>query len=133
MIPVLPAVVVVATALLVGACSSDDGDDRAAPTVTSTTGAKPTSATTAALQCEKIGFTANSDDVATEITATGIDCQEAGQLIRAVHTGQNPVSGSPTLDIDGFRCTVAEQPDDPLPATTFDCRRGDERVTWKKT
>ncbi|HYH49113.1 MAG TPA: hypothetical protein VEG38_06155, partial [Acidimicrobiia bacterium] len=50
-------------------------------------------ATAASTKCQPIGFTPNSDDVAADITATGLDCAEASALVRRAREQHDPVAG----------------------------------------
>lgn len=83
-------------------------------------------------KCQQIGFTPNSDDVAGDITASGMDCTEASDVVRRVRERHDPVAGrrffrSPPFTCRGMRQTTA------LESTAYRCDDGSRRVTWTKT
>lgn len=107
------------------------------PTVPPTPSPSPTEApiTTAVAQnldCEPIGFTPGTDDVAGSIEATGVTCAEAHAFIRSVHTG--PISYPyDSFSLNGYDCGVVRVEQE-LPATNFTCTAaGGRRITWTKT
>lgn len=138
--------VVGAAALVPAACGDDDEPAAAPPTTTSTTATStttaPTTATTTTIpmtttpaatrECGQVGFTPNSEDVAGDITATGVTCDEARSFVEVA--GRRTSSGGPpSLDVDGWRCVVTHATDDPLPRSDYRCTRGRATVTFGRS
>jgi hypothetical protein len=98
------------TALLMPAgCGDEDGAERAKATV-----------------CEDVPFTANSDDIAAEIRATGVSCAEARALVR-------DTDGAPGPDLRGYACTSRRvRGETVLVHSAWRCTRGDAVITWKR-
>jgi hypothetical protein len=95
------------------------------------TPAAPSSAAPA--ECPQIGFTPDSDDVAGDIAATGLDCTEASDLVRRTRE-QHYALGSPRLfRLDPFTCRAVFEDGPGLANTTYRCEDGPRRVTWRKT
>lgn len=95
----LIALVVGTLGVLGAGCNADSDDGGAGAGATTSTGAsstttapKPAGSSSAPARCPQIGFTPNSDDVATEITATGVHCDEASALVRKVRDRQGPTT-----------------------------------------
>jgi hypothetical protein len=130
-----------AVALVPAACRDDDEPAAAPPTTTSTTTApttaitstSPTTTTPAATrECGQVGFTPDSEDVAGDITATGVPCDEARALVEVA--GRRTSSGGPpSLEVDGWRCVVTHATDDPLPRSDYRCTRGRATVTFGRS
>lgn len=76
--------------------------------------------------CGSVTFTPNSDDGTSSITATGVGCAEAEDVVRAVRGGATSAAG--------FTCESAEQPNGPpgggMAQTLYTCTRGDARIEW---
>ena len=86
----------------------------------------------ATLRCETVGFTPNSEDAASEITATGLSCDEAEAFVRVA--GQRTSSGGPDrLDVSGYRCVRTDTEQDPLPLSRYECTNGDKTVTFVRS
>lgn len=130
-----------AAALALAGCGDDDTPDTATdePT-TSVSEALPTSSaptTTAAaaastVKCESVGFTPNSEDAASDITATGLDCEEARAFVRKV--GPRTSSGGPTsVTVDGYRCVQTRTEEDPLPRSFYECENASRKVTFVRS
>jgi hypothetical protein len=120
------AVFVLVLSLL--ACS-DEGDPSVATTTTttSTTAAAPTT-----VSCETVAFTPNSEDAASSITATGLDCDEAEAFVRIA--GAQTSSGGPReVEVDGYRCVQTSTTEDPLPQAAYECTSGDKTITFVRT
>jgi hypothetical protein len=76
--------------------------------------------------CQDVPFTANSDDVAAEIRATGVSCDEARALVR-------DSDGAPGPEFRGYACTSRQVRGDPvLVHSAWRCARGDTKITWKR-
>jgi hypothetical protein len=137
----------VALALVVAAACGDDpkptGTGSTPPPDASTSvtqpasGASVTAATTntapaTTLRCGMVGFTPNSEDAASEITATGLSCNEAEAFVRVA--GERTSSGGPDrLDVSGYRCVRTGSEQDPLPLSRYECTNGDKKVTFVRS
>jgi hypothetical protein len=100
-------------------------------------------------KCPQIGFTPNSDDIAGDITATGLDCAEASALVRRARDQHGPVAGRRFFELAPFTCRATRGPggvppiaaagaakdsqDTALESTAYRCDDGPRRVTWTKT
>ncbi len=82
--------------------------------------------------CADIGFTANSDDVATNVRIEGGTCDQASALIRQVADQHDFYSGPPTFEAAGYSCSV-ELEDDVLPVGHYRCAGSGGTVMWDKT
>ena len=136
-------------ALVVGAACSDDptptGSGSKPPPDALTSITQPSSGTTATapatnttsapsatLRCGMVGFTPNSEDAASEITATGLSCDEAEAFVRVA--GERTSSGGPDrLDVSGYRCVRTGSEQDPLPLSRYECTNGDKKVTFVRS
>ena len=86
----------------------------------------------ATLRCETVGFTPNSEDAASEITAAGLSCDEAEAFVRIA--GERTSSGGPDrLDVSGYRCVRTDTEQDPLPLSRYECTNGDKTVTFVRS
>ena len=86
----------------------------------------------ATLRCGMVGFTPNSEDAASEITATGIACDDAEAFVRVA--GERTSSGGPDrLDVSGYRCVRTGSEQDPLPLSRYECTNGDKKVTFVRS
>lgn len=88
--------------------------------------------TAAPAACGDLGFTPQTEDAAWDITATGVDCEAARELVTWVAANHNFYSGPPSLDAPGFSCTMRLE-DDTMPAGFYTCSSGPATVEWKKT
>jgi hypothetical protein len=76
--------------------------------------------------CEDVAFTANSDDIAAEIRATGVSCAEARALVR-------DSDGAPGPGFRGYSCTGRQvEGETVLVHSAWRCARGDAVITWKR-
>jgi hypothetical protein len=82
--------------------------------------------------CKSIVFTPNSEDGASKIAATGVSCDEAGELVRAVAANHNFYDGPRSFASGDWACTV-ETDDTALPVGHYACKRGEAFVSWDKT
>ena len=98
-------------------------------TVTVATTTTPTTAPSVA-SCPNIGFTPQSDDVASSIVATGVGCDEALALVRAVR--YDPSRSHHLPAINGFSCDGTEATSPGLGHTQWVCTSGPRRVTWNQ-
>src|SRR5688572_27783060 len=103
------ALLAVATLAAPAGCGGGDG---AAPATT--------------LACEDVPFTADSDDVAAEIRATGVTCDDARALIRAS-------DGAPARDFRGYVCTSRRvEGEAVLIHSEWRCARNGAVIAWKR-
>lgn len=79
-------------------------------------------------RCADVGWTPNSDHVASYVTASGLPCSEAEALVRSAETHL-----STTFDLSGFHCMETGRDDDGLPAVAFECTRDGQRITFLAT
>ena len=93
---------------------------------------RPAGSTAAPTRCPPVGFTPNSDDVAADITATGVDCAEATALVRRVRERHDPVTGRRFFRLPPYTCRGIRQ-DTALESTAYRCDDAARRVTWSKT
>ncbi len=111
----------------------------AALTTTTSAGATATTragATTtvraATLDCPSVGFTPNTEDAATSVTATGLSCAEAETFVRAA--GARTSSGGPArVDVNGYRCVRVRTVREPIPQAFYECTNGAKKVTFVRT
>jgi hypothetical protein len=89
--------------------------------------------TTTAGPCVDVAFSSNSDNVAGQIMATGMDCAEAEGLVRKAGAQLGPVTGAARLDVDGFVCVRTARSDRGLPSADYECTSGSKRVTFHRT
>ena len=106
-----------------------------APTTTTTTITITTSTTSTpagVLECTTVAFTPNSEDAASDITATGLSCDEAESFVR--RAGMQTSSGGPEeVDVDGFHCIRTSSQQDPLPRSSYECMNGPKTVTFVRS
>jgi superoxide dismutase, Cu-Zn family len=106
-----------------------------APASTTTTRAGATTTTARAagtLNCQTIGFTPNSEDAASSVTATGLSCAEAEAFVRIA--GRQTSSGGPAqLTVEGYRCVRVRSVQDPLPQAFYECTNGAKKVTFTRS
>ncbi len=91
-----------------------------------------TSAPAGVLECATVAFTPNSEDAASDITATGLSCDEAESFVR--RAGMQTSSGGPEeVDVDGFHCIRTSSQQDPLPRSSYECTNGPKTVTFVRS
>ena len=90
-------------------------------------GGKPTA-------CPNIGFTPNSDDVASGITIVSDDCAEAERIVRHVHQelNHNFFDGPRYFTALAYECTVRTDSEG-LEKGIYRCTDGATLVSWTKT
>jgi hypothetical protein len=85
--------------------------------------------------CENIGFTPNSEYLASQIRAVATDCAAADKLVRHVHRElrHDFSTGPRSFTALGYDCTVRLAQSE-LPTGIYSCiDNGAARVTWDKT
>jgi hypothetical protein len=112
--------------------SSGPSSPGTSATATATSPTTTTAAPAAPVACGDIAFAPASDDMATNVVATGVPCAEATGLVRTVRDQHNFVSGPRSFTAAGWACTVVTE-DVTLPVGHYSCTRGDDKVTWDKT
>ena len=115
------------------ACASDDDPAVDAPTTTTTsTSITTTAPPSATVRCASVPFTPNSEDMASDVTATGLPCADAEAFVRAA--GARTSSGGPDeVVVDGYRCVRTGSAEDPLPRSFYECTDGDRKVTFTRS
>lgn len=106
----------------------------ATTTTTRATGATTTTARAsgATQNCQTIGFTPNSEDAASSVTATGLTCAEAEAFVRVA--GRQTSSGGPAqVEVQGYRCVRTRTVQDPLPQAFYECTSGTKKVTFVRS
>jgi hypothetical protein len=135
------AIAVVALLVLAGCGGGDettsaDAVATATPTTVATTVLATTTtvgtATTVALRCNDVTFTSNSDDVARDIRATGLSCEEAEALVGKIGPQVSSVGAPSRVESDGFVCNrLSTRSGDHGPAlSTFECTSGATKVIF---
>ena len=92
---------------------------------TTLAGAAPTGSAGATKKCEQVPFTPNSDDVATNIRATGLTCGLARDFVL-------DSQGRPGKRFRGFRCTAAKVETEQLPCTRYRCTGAGDVIRWRR-
>lgn len=91
------------------------------------------SAPPATARCKNVGFAPNSDNLASDIVAYGVSCQEAEAVVREVGGPLGPINGAPRGEAGGFTCVRISQSDSGLPSAEYTCTRGGQRITFTRT
>lgn len=138
-------VLLITVLVLATAACGNDSDEAGGTTTTTgataTTGRPSASTTTSGngpavpvetSRCPTIGFTPNSEDAASEITATGLSCAEAEDLVQAAGR-QTSSGGPPQLDVSGYHCVRTGTEEDPLPRAFYECVNGSKTVTFVRS
>ncbi len=86
----------------------------------------------AATRCRNVGFTPNSDDVASSIVARNVPCSQAESLVRKVGRPLG-FNGVAEAGADGFRCVRTGQAERALPMAFYECTKGPRSVTFTRT
>jgi hypothetical protein len=94
---------------------------------------KPPASSSSPAKCPQIGFTPNSDDVAADVTATGMHCNEASGVVRRAREQHDPVTGARFFGLPPFTCRAARQDTAALETTAYRCDDAARRVTWEKS
>jgi hypothetical protein len=90
--------------------------------------------TTTAGPCVQVAFAPNSDNAASNIVASGMDCIEAEALVRKAGALVGAVSAPARLEVDGFVCVRTAQNDGRgLPSADYSCTSGSKKVTFVRT
>lgn len=84
----------------------------------------------ASLRCNDIPFAPNSDNLASDIVATGVSCAEAEALVRKVGGPLGPVNGAPRAEADGWVCVRTGETSRGLPTATYQCSSGSRTITF---
>jgi len=91
------------------------------------------SAAPATAECNDVGFAPNSDNMASDIVARGLSCEEAGAVVRKAGGPLGPLGGAARGEADGFTCIRTSQEDTGLPSARYECTRGGQRITFTRT
>jgi hypothetical protein len=114
--------------LMMASCGDDDeaGGGAGDTTETSANGTAGTQG------CGPVAFTPDSEDLASDVTATGLSCEEAEAFVRVA--GQRTSADGPQeVEVEGYRCVRTRTEQDPLPRAHYECTSGAKRVTFVRT
>ena len=101
-------------------------------TTTTRAGSTTTARAAATLNCQTIGFTPNSEDAASSVTATGLSCAEAEAFVRIA--GRQTSSGGPAqVTVEGYNCVRVRSVQEPLPQAFYECTSGTKKVTFTRS
>lgn len=120
------AVAALVAILALSGCGDDDDEDVGGSATTVTTAGERE-------QCDPVAFTPDSEDMASDVTAIGVSCDEAEALVREAGSSLVAVGGPASLEVDGYRCTRTGETQDPIPSATYECASGSKRVTFTRT
>jgi hypothetical protein len=83
--------------------------------------------------CGQVGFEENTDNVASNIEAQGVSCEDARALVEASNSPDTRATpdGEP-FDLNGFTCTITTT-EEGLPIARYSCTAGDATVTWERS
>lgn len=122
------AICALLAAVLVACGDDGNGDGATATTATTST----TSTTQATQRCANVGFTPNSDDVASDIVAIGLSCAEAEAVVRVVAAPLS-ATGPARSEGAGFTCVLTGRSTEALESATYECTSGTRRITFRRT
>lgn len=91
------------------------------------------SAPPATADCDDVGFAPASDNLASDIVARGLSCEEAEAVVRKVGGPLGPINGAARGEADGFTCVRTSQQQAGLPSAQYECTRGGQRITFLRT
>lgn len=104
----------------------------AADPTTTTSGARTATTQPVTSRCQTVGFTPNSEDAASDVTATGLSCADAEAFVRVA--GTRTSSGGPQeVEVSGYRCVRTRSEEDPLPRAFYECTSGSKKVTFVRS
>ncbi len=83
--------------------------------------------------CHKVEFSPASNNLAVDIRAYGVPCEEAEAVVREVGGPLGPINGDPQGEARGFTCVRIAEDETYLPSATYECTRGGERITFVRT
>jgi hypothetical protein len=89
--------------------------------------------TTTAGPCADVGFAPSSENLASDIVASGLSCAEAEGLVRTAGAQLRSVGGPSQVEANGFLCVRTAQSDRGLPSSDFTCTSGSKIVTFHRT
>ena len=89
--------------------------------------------TASASRCSDVAFAPNSDNLASEIVATGVTCAEAEALVRKVGRQVGAVGEPSRVEADGWVCIRTASNERFLPNSDFACTSGSKTVTFRRT
>ena len=89
--------------------------------------------TTSASRCNDIAFAPNSDNLASDIVATGVTCAEAEALVRKVGPRVGAIGEPSRVEVDGWVCIRTASNERFLPNSDFACTSGSKTVTFHRT
>lgn len=113
----------VAALIIMAACGDDDN-----PSL----GPAPTT-TQVASECQQVAFTPDSEDVAADIRAYGLSCEEAEAVVRTAGPTLSAQDGPASHEVNDFRCVRTSATQEPIPTATYECTSGSKRITFVRT
>ncbi len=84
-------------------------------------------------RCPDVAFSPNSDNLASDVVAYGVSCEEAHKVIRKAGPSTGPVNGASRLTVEGFECLRTGQDLSALPEASYECSTGQRRNTFTRT
>lgn len=90
--------------------------------------------TTSATACRDVAFAPNTDNLASDVVAAGMDCAEAEAVVRAAGAKAGPVNGPVgPFDVSGFSCVRTGASERGLPWADYACDSGSKTLTFHRT
>lgn len=83
------------------------------------------------LECQTVGFTPQSEDAASSITATELSCTGAEAFVGIVGLLTSP-GGPQQVDAEGYHC-VLTRTEESLPQAFYECTNGPKKVTFVRS
>ena len=83
--------------------------------------------------CDDVAFEPNSENSAYNIVATGISCADAEAFVRRIGAPLGPVNGAARVEAEGFTCARVSESIGPLPTASYECGRGETRITFDRS
>jgi len=79
-----------------------------------------------------VGF-GGGENLASEIYADGLSCEDAKTFVQAHGGSLGPIAGAAHIDADGFSCDRTGQSDRYLPRANYKCTRGAQAIFFIRT
>lgn len=116
------------TVVTTAAVPPEEPPTTAEATTTSATGGDRT------LECGQVAFTPASEDAASNITAQGVTCTVARELVEDAGR-RTSATGPDRVDVGGYSCRRTASESDPLPVSSYRCERdgGDAVITFERS
>jgi GDSL-like Lipase/Acylhydrolase family len=82
-------------------------------------------------ECPDVANVDENQNTATQVTATGMSCTEAADLVQAVITAEEGVGHTTDVAANGFECTIEQIPDEASILEKYACTADARRLTWQ--